>query len=183
VQAKRERNPEPCTDGDRTFSPYALPGQPPQRRPIGHDAASSLKAGCRQPIPAASQPAFHRLHVARSSPAEAGETPVLRPGPRSTGPRSTGQRIEPSVQPSGPESVRLASSNPVPPGSPQGLRGRALSRQRMPRRSGALARWLRTLAAGSGDETAAACWRWLRWWRCRCGPHPVTPLTVPVSAC
>jgi len=67
VQAQSgKRNPEALHRRDRTFSPLRLSGQPPQRRPIAMNAASSPEQGAASPSLRPSR--IPPLHVAQSQP-------------------------------------------------------------------------------------------------------------------
>jgi len=159
-------------------------GQPRNGRPHRHDAPGKPEQGAgSHPAAPAGIPPAPRRQIPATAEGRA-ETPVFDRGPRINWTRSTGQSSTPSVQPSGPGSVRLASSTSAP-GSPQGLRGGALS-------ASECAAFQVALARGSGR----GCRKWaMKRQRAfagggfglgavrRCGPQPFTPAeTVPVSA-
>jgi len=182
VQAKRERNPEPCTDGDKNLSaPTALPGQTPA---TAAPSAMTPPGTCKR-VQAAHPCGFpagiHRLHVA-PDPAQ-----LSRRNPQSfdraldqTATSITGQRSNRQSS----RAARVRSAGVLQTQCPRltaSLRGRGPSPPgEMPRRF--QVRWpggSGTVGCGSGDEKSgkrlAPLLEVASHGACRCGPHPVTP--------
>jgi len=176
VQAS-ERIPEPARR-HQNLQPLRPPGQPPATRPIGHDAARQPEAGCRPAIPAlpagiSTAPRRPISPLSRRKPQSFDRAPIQLDldfnCQNRTAVQPAARSVQARLQPCPLLTARPARQRPSPPAEP-----------RLP---GALAggpdRWQ---LPGKWDEHGQRLAGVASWWPVACGPTPLPPLTVPVSA-